>query len=71
MRVGGGRFDARWMDVSEYARLQGAEVLSYDSVSERQAMFALGDAVCVPVIEWLGSNWLNRLFFLEQPWQVF
>ena len=61
VRVGGGCFDVRWMDVGEYARLQGAGELSYDSVSERQAMFALGDAVCVPVVEWLGRNWLNRL----------
>lgn len=61
VRVGRGGFDVRWMDVDEYARLQGAETLNYDSVSERQAMFALGDAVCVPVIEWLGQNWLMRL----------
>ena len=61
VRVGAGRFDVRWMDVEEYARLQGAETLKFDAVSERQAMFALGDAVCVPVIEWLGQNWLMRL----------
>ena len=61
VRVGRGEFDVRWMDVDEYARLQGAETLNFDSVSERQAMFALGDAVCVPVIEWLGQNWLMRL----------
>lgn len=61
VRVGGGCFDVRWMGVAEYARLQGAETLAYDAVSERQAMFALGDAVCVPVIEWLGHNWLTRL----------
>ena len=61
VRIGRGCFDVRWMNVSEYARLQGAEALSYDAVSERQAMFALGDAVCVPVIEWIGENWLTRL----------
>lgn len=61
VRVGRGGFDVRWMDVDDYARLQGAEDLNYDAVSERQAMFALGDAVCVPVIEWLGQNWLMRL----------
>ena len=61
VRVGRGGFDVRWMEVDDYARLQGAEALSYDAVSERQAMFALGDAVCVPVIEWLGQNWLLRL----------
>ena len=61
VRVGLGCFDVRWMTVEEYARLQGAAELCYDAVSERQAMYALGDAVCVPVIEWLGVNWLNRL----------
>ena len=61
VRVGRGGFDVRWMGVDEYARLQGADDLAYDVVTERQAMFALGDAVCVPVIEWLGHNWLLRL----------
>ena len=61
VRIGRGRFNVRWMNVSEYACLQGAEALRYDAVSERQAMFALGDAVCVPVIEWLGENWLTRV----------
>ena len=61
VRVGLGDFDVRWMTVDEYARLQGAEELLYDAVSDRQAMFALGDAVCVPVIEWLAENWLTRL----------
>ena len=48
----------RWMNVKEYARLQGAADMRYDSVTPSQAMFALGDAVCVPVIEWLGLNCL-------------
>ena len=45
----------------EYARLQGAEHLRYGSVSAAQAMFALGDAVCVPVIDWLGRKCLRPL----------
>ncbi len=61
VRVGRGSFAVRWMDVGEYARLQGAEILIFDAVSERQAMFALGDAVCVPVIEWLARNWLSAV----------
>ena len=61
VRIGRGCFDVRWMNVEEYPRLQGAEELRYDAVSERQAMYALGEAVCVPVIEWLGENWLFRL----------
>ena len=46
----------RWMDVAEYAALQGAQGIKYDSVSPRQAMYALGDAVCVPAVEWLVKN---------------
>ena len=58
VRAGRGKVDVRWMDLKEYARLQGAEGFQYKAVSERQAMFALGDAVCVPVIKWIGEKWL-------------
>ena len=56
LRAGQGRRAARWMDVSEYARLQGADGIKYGSVSPRQAMYALGDAVCVPAVAWLVKN---------------
>ena len=58
LQAGGGCLAVRWMNVGEYARLQGAEDMSYESVTPSQAMFALGDAVCVPVIEWLAHNCL-------------
>lgn len=56
VRAGRGEIAVRWMSLTEYARLQGAEHLRYDSVTPSQAMFALGDAVCVPVIKWLGKH---------------
>ena len=56
--AGSGHLAVRWMNLTEYARLQGAENMRYNSVTPHQAMFALGDAVCVPVIEWLASNCL-------------
>ena len=56
LRAGRGGFAARWMDVAEYAALQGADGITWESVSPRQAMYAFGDAVCVPVIEWLADN---------------
>ena len=56
LRAGNGDLAARWMDVREYAALQGAGGMKYESVSPRQAMYALGDAVCVPVVEWLVRN---------------
>ncbi len=58
VRAGRGEIAVRWMSLTEYARLQGAEHLRYDSVTPSQAMFALGDAVCVPVIEWLAKHCL-------------
>ena len=33
--------------------------MRYDAVTPQQAMFALGDAVCVPVIEWLAEHCLS------------
>ena len=56
LRAGGGNLAARWMDVAEYAALQGAEGMSWESVSPRQAMYAFGDAVCVPAITWLAKH---------------
>ena len=58
-RQGGGGLAVRWMSVTEYARLQGAEGMDYAGVTPQQAMFALGDAVCVPVIEWLAQRCLS------------
>ena len=61
VRAGRGEIAVRWMSLTEYARLQGAEHLRYDSVTPSQAMFALGDAVCIPVIEWLAKRCLMPL----------
>jgi DNA (cytosine-5)-methyltransferase 1 len=46
------------MTAREYARLQGAPELNFGGATESQAKFALGDAVCVPVIEWLARHYL-------------
>ena len=61
LRAGQGGLGVRWMTTAEYARLQGAEALRYDAVTPQQAMFALGDAVCVPAVEWLGRTCLVPL----------
>ena len=61
LRAGQGGVGVRWMNTAEYARLQGAEDLQYDAVTPQQAMFALGDAVCVPAVEWLGRTCLVPL----------
>lgn len=61
LRAGQGGLGARWMNVDEYARLQGAEGMRFGAVTPQQAMFALGDAVCVPVVEWLARKTLLPL----------
>lgn len=61
LRAGHGCIAARWMNLIEYARLQGAEHMRYSSVTPSQAMFALGDAVCIPVISWLSKHCLRPL----------
>jgi len=61
LRAGHGELAARWMNVTEYARPQGAGEMRFESVSAQQAMFAPGDAVCVPVIEWVARRCLLPL----------
>ena len=47
----------RWMTPREYARLQGApEDFDFSPVSEVQALYGFGDAVCVPLIRWLAEH---------------
>lgn len=49
----------RWMTALEYARLQGAPSwFTFDSVTPTQAMFGFGDAVCVPVVQWLAEQYV-------------
>ena len=61
VEAGTGQFRVRWMTGREYARLQGAEDLNLTGVTESKAKFALGDAVCVPVVRWLAENCLPQL----------
>ena len=55
-----GRVRMRWMTSAEYARLQGARHCG-PVVSERQALFGYGDAVCVPAVSWLDCEVLSPL----------
>ena len=62
VRVGKGRFDARLLNAKENARLMGADDFRIDpELPLNEALFGFGDAVCVPVIEWIASNYLNPL----------
>jgi DNA (cytosine-5)-methyltransferase 1 len=56
-----GQIRVRWMTPTEYARLQGAEGYRLHGTSASQAMFGFGDAVCVPVVEWIAREYLQPL----------
>ena len=58
VQAGKGKVSMRWLTAEEYARLQGAEDMRIDGVSETQAKTALGDGVCVPAVRWLARQWL-------------
>ncbi|MCX5734949.1 MAG: DNA (cytosine-5-)-methyltransferase [candidate division NC10 bacterium] len=53
-----GRYDVRLLTPKECARLMGADDYRI-TVPMNQALFGFGDAVCVPVIRWIASNYLT------------
>lgn len=56
-----GKLRIRWMSPREYARLQGAP--DFPLVENTiQNLYGFGDAVCVPVIQWIDQNVLTPLF---------
>ena len=56
-----GKIRMRWMSAREYARLQGVGGFNI-TVPPLQAMYGFGDAVCVPVIEWIDRNILTPVY---------
>jgi len=59
-QAGYGKYRVRLLNADECARLMGADGYRV-TVPLNQALFGFGDAVCVPVIEWIARNYLNRL----------
>ena len=57
-KAGKGQYFARLLTPREAARLMGADNYRI-KVSLNQALFGFGDAVCVPVIEWIARYYLN------------
>lgn len=57
-RAGLGRCNARLITPRECARLMGADDYHID-VPANQALFGFGDAVCVPVLQWIARYYLN------------
>jgi DNA (cytosine-5)-methyltransferase 1 len=56
--AGKGKYYVRLLSGRECARLMGADDFKID-VPLNQALFGFGDAVCVPVIEWIAEHYLN------------
>ncbi len=60
VKAGFGQIQVRLLSPRECARLMGADDFTIRT-SRNQALFGFGDGVCVPVIEWLARNYLNKL----------
>lgn len=61
VKLGNGHMKVRWMTALEYARLMGAGDYNFSNVRTNQALFGFGDAVAVPVVEWLAKHYLMPL----------
>jgi DNA (cytosine-5)-methyltransferase 1 len=60
LRIGRGQVNARLFNAKETARLMGADDFNLDQeLSLNDALFGFGDAVCVPVMEWILSNYFQ------------
>jgi DNA (cytosine-5)-methyltransferase 1 len=62
--AGKGRFVVRLLTPRECARLMGADSFVIKAPLN-QALFGFGDAVCVPVIEWIARNYLDVVWNRE------
>lgn len=60
-KAGYDQYHVRLLTAHECARLMGADEFRI-TVPLNQALFGFGDAVCVPVIEWIAHNYLNPLW---------
>lgn len=69
IKAGQGHVSSRLLTPRECARLMGADDFVLE-VPLNQALFGFGDAVCVPVVKWIGENYLNLLLpskSVDQP----
>ena len=59
--AGKGKFSVRLLTPNECAALMGADGFNI-RVPLNQALFGFGDAVCVPVVEWIARNYLTPVW---------
>lgn len=61
-KAGQGSYKVRLLTPRECARLQGVRDDEFEiAVRDNEALFGFGDAVCVPVVEWIAENYLTPL----------
>ena len=61
--AGKNRYGVRLLTPRECARLMGAPNYRLASkISLNQALFGFGDAVCVPVVQWIADHYLNAVY---------
>lgn len=68
-QAGRGKYRVRLLTPRECARLMGADEFNIN-VPLNKALFGFGDAVCVPVIEWIGKNYLNPVWERDYAWET-
>lgn len=61
VRAGDDKVAVRWMTPHEYASLMGIPDYEFGTATDNQIRFGFGDAVAVPVVAWLGMNYLMPL----------
>lgn len=70
VRAGNKHWDVRLLTPREYARLQGVRDNFVLPDNANKGYFAMGDAVCVPVIEFISENILLPLYEKSQEIQI-
>ncbi len=60
-KAGKGEYHVRLLTPRECARLMGADNFKI-AAPLNQALFGFGDAVCVPVVEWIANHYLNHIW---------
>jgi len=60
-QAGKGKYSVRLLTPRECARLMGADNFTITGTLN-QALFGFGDAVCVPVIQWIAENYLTPVW---------
>ena len=66
VQAGKGQWKARLLTPREYARLQGVRDSFKLPNNSNTGYYAMGDAVCVPVIEFIAKNILDPLYELSE-----